>query len=300
MVLNRVILGAQPHNRHTTNRPVSNLAGMAELLLFQGYTALFIPEEIGYLFSMGKNSYNPFAQIDKRRFPKNERARQAKKRRLELAERASPEDPEDAEFDPADEEMLFQKAMAGVQPVGKSKGRDVAPETSAQSRGEVSPPSEQDGAELLMDLISGKVEFDLEHSDEYIQGRVKGLDSKHMVKLKAGGYSPEAHLDLHGMNSMQAWNGLTAFLKEHYLKGSRCVLLIPGRGKNSPEGYGVLREKIQEWLTRDPFKRALLAFCTAQPRHGGAGALYVLLRRKKKSQGKIVWDRMPSDPDCYD
>jgi DNA-nicking Smr family endonuclease len=84
-----------------------------------------------------------------------------------------------------------------------------------------------------------------------------------------------------------------------YTKGLRTVLLIPGRGRNSPEGFSVLREKVQHWLTRDPFKRVVLAFCTAQPRDGGAGAIYVMLRKLKKSHGKIQWDRTPSDPDLF-
>jgi DNA-nicking Smr family endonuclease len=55
---------------------------------------------------------------------------------------------------------------------------------------------------------------------------------------------------------------------------------------------GILRQGVQSWLTRDPVKRIVLAFCTAQPRHGGAGALYVLLRKHKKGQGKIFWDKL--------
>jgi len=55
----------------------------------------------------------------------------------------------------------------------------------------------------------------------------------------------------------------------------------------------VLRERLQAWLTRDPFKRIVLAFCTALPKHGGAGALYVLLRKRKKD-GKINWERWAS------
>ena len=46
-------------------------------------------------------------------------------------------------------------------------------------------------------------------------------------------------------------------------------------------------------------KRVVLAFCTALPKHGGAGALYVLLRQYRKTQGKILWDRLPPDADLY-
>ena len=62
----------------------------------------------------------------------------------------------------------------------------------------------------------------------------------------------------------------------------------------------MLRFRVQQWLTQDPFKRVVLAFCTAKQEDGGAGAFYVLIRRRKKSYGKIRWDVMPSDPDLYE
>jgi DNA-nicking Smr family endonuclease len=52
----------------------------------------------------------------------------------------------------------------------------------------------------------------------------------------------------------------------------------------------VLKEELKTWLTRDPLKRVVLAFVTALPRHGGAGALYVLLRKYKKIKGKVRWE----------
>lgn len=54
---------------------------------------------------------------------------------------------------------------------------------------------------------------------------------------------------------------------------------------------GVLREKLQSWLTQDPFKRVVLAFCTAQSHDGGPGSVYVLLRKYRK-KGRIYWERM--------
>ena len=112
-----------------------------------------------------------------------------------------------------------------------------------------------------------------------------------------GSLSPEAHLDLHGHNALQARDAVIAFIKSNYLSGRRCLLLIPGRGANSPGGLPVLKEEIKSWLTRDPLKRVVLAFCTAQPRHGGAGALYVRLRARKKSGGKIRWETHMDDVD---
>ena len=193
---------------------------------------------------------------------------------------------------PADEDNLFSKAMSGVRTLA-GKGREVPPETAPR---EAAAPAV---GHPLQDFMDGAVEFALEFTDEYLEGHVVGLDALTVGKLRAGQYSPEGHLDLHGMNALQAYEAMIGFMRAAYHKGMRTVLVIPGRGRNSPDGMGVLREKVQAWLTHDPFKRVVLAFCTAQPAHGGAGALYVLLRKYKKSRGKIQWDRTPTDADLF-
>lgn len=190
----------------------------------------------------------------------------------------------------SEDAALFAAAVDGAAPV-RAKGRDLAPPPVAL------PPRPHKPERSLEDLIAGKVEFALEYSDEFIEGHIMGLDPLVLSKLRAGQYSPEGHLDLHGQNMEQAYVSLSRFIKAAYQDGKRQILLITGRGKNSPGGDAVLRERVQSWLTRDPFKRVTLAFCTAQPRDGGAGALYLLLRKRKKNQGKIIWDRVPSAED---
>ncbi len=184
----------------------------------------------------------------------------------------------------------FFKAMKEVEPLA-GKGRDIAPEVQPSALA-------AQGHEAFASMMEKKLEFALALKGEYIEGHVVGLDELTMNNLRAGIYSPEAHLDLHGLNAEQAYQALTGFFKSSWYKGMRTLLLIPGRGKNSPNGVSVLREKVQLWLTQDPFKRVVLAFCTAQPVDGGPGTVYVLLRKYKK-KGKICWERMPSDPDLY-
>ena len=184
------------------------------------------------------------------------------------------------------EDDAFAAAMMGVEGLG-GKGREITPE----KKKEATRAAQEDPAKALQDIIDGEVEFLLEYTDEFIQGHVNGLDPLTLGKMRAGQFSPEGHLDMHGMVAEEAYEALVSFLRASYNKGKRTVLLIPGRGKNSPEGYAVLRERVQDWLTHDPFKRVVLAFCTAQPKDGGAGALYVLLRKYKKNRGKIQWQR---------
>ena len=193
-----------------------------------------------------------------------------------------------------DDLELFLQAVQDVKPLGgKGQGRQVAPENPPESP--QTPPDQDSRAQkYLQDLVHGKVEFDIEMTSEYIIGHVRGFNSRMLNRLKTGEYSTQAHLDMHGMTTEQAHYQLICFMREQYLNGKRCILLIPGRGKNSPQGLGVLRQEVQRWLTQEPLKRVVLALSTAQPKHGGAGALYVLLRKFKKAYGKIFWDRILS------
>ncbi len=205
---------------------------------------------------------------------------------------AKPKTPEPQTQEP-DEDAdleLFQSAMHGVKQMGGDSGRQVAPK-AAPAPVQADLADDEDGA-YLQRFLRGEVEFELEYTDEFMYGYVRGLDIKTFQQLKAGSLSVAAHLDLHGMTLAQAQESLLFFIRESYLQGHRCVLVVTGRGINSPGGQSVLRREAETWLTRDPLKRVVLAFCTAQPKDGGAGALYVLLRKQKKTQGKIAWDTM--------
>lgn len=193
---------------------------------------------------------------------------------------------------PQSEELAFASAMQDVKPLA-GKGRAVAPEVVPPPM----PPVPSEETNPLQDFMDGKLEFTLASTDEYVEGHILGLDLITVGKLQAGQYSPESHLDLHGLNAAQAFQSLVGFIKGAYLKGQRTVLVVPGRGRNSPQGMPVLRSKVQHWLTQEPFRRVVLAFCTARPADGGAGALYVLLRKLRKDRGKVHWDRKPADPD---
>lgn len=182
----------------------------------------------------------------------------------------------------------FTAAVRGVRPL-KGKGRDIVPRPEPAHA--VSSPEDS-----FQDLLEKSLEFSLFFSEAYIEGHVVGLDPLILQKLRAGRFKPEAHLDLHGFNARQAFGALFGFIRGNWYKGMRSVLVIPGKGRNSPDGVGVLRERVQSWLTQEPFKRVVLAFCTANSADGGAGSLYVLLRKYKK-KGKVFWERAPIDLD---
>ena len=192
----------------------------------------------------------------------------------------------------ADDSRDFFSAIKGTVPLN-GRGRDVPVEPE--------PPlvPVTDPRHPLQDFMEGKVEFSVASTAEYAEGHVVGLDLMIVSQLQSRQFSPEAHIDLHGLNCEQAFQNLVGFFRNAYYKGARTVLIVTGRGLNSLNGVHVLRSRVQQWLTQDPFKRVVLAFCTAKQEDGGAGAFYVLIRRRKKSYGKIRWDVMPSDPDLY-
>ena len=108
--------------------------------------------------------------------------------------------------------------------------------------------------------------------------RVAGIDRANAERLKRGRRPIEARLDLHGMTQAEAHAALSRFIAGSRAAGRRCVLVITGHGRISG---GVLKQSVPRWLHEPSMRRQLLAIAPAQPQHGGAGALYLLLRRSK-------------------
>jgi len=200
---------------------------------------------------------------------------------------------DDEEIDEVADEEVFMAAMQGVKEMDGSGGRQVTPKTETTPKSSAIDP-EEDARKDLKRLLRGDVEFELEYTEDFMYGYVRGLDIKTFQQLKSGSLDTGSHLDLHGMTTDQAQESLLFFIRESYFQDHRCVLVVTGRGKNSPGGQSILRRETETWLTRDPLKQVVLAFCTAQPKDGGAGAIYILLRKQKKMQGKINWDDMPN------
>jgi DNA-nicking Smr family endonuclease len=182
---------------------------------------------------------------------------------------------------PVPEDRLFEEEMASVAPLAPDpRGRLGAPPPPPGVR----PPRvrQSDEAEAyaqLADLVDGVGPFDIADSDEYIEGTAPGIDKRLLKKLRRGDYALQGHLDLHGMTSDEARGEVERFIDQALAEGKRCLLIIHGRGLNSKDNIPVLKERLKVWLTRGRIGRQLLAFTTARPTDGGAGAVYLLLRR---------------------
>ena len=91
----------------------------------------------------------------------------------------------------------------------------------------------------------------------------------------------DAKLDLHGHTQATGRTALAGFLQAHRAAGRRCVLVVTGKGLKDDWSVGALRQALPGWLNAPDLRRLILAFCHAQPQHGGSGAVYILLRRER-------------------
>jgi DNA-nicking Smr family endonuclease len=120
--------------------------------------------------------------------------------------------------------------------------------------------------------------------------RTPGLDRRTSERLKRGQLPIEARLDLHGMTQDEARRSLDGFVSRAYDHGLRAVLIITGKGLKPRQREeapwdpvtGVLKTQTPRWLNEAPNRARVLAFTAAQPRDGGSGALYVLIRRRRE------------------
>jgi DNA-nicking Smr family endonuclease len=110
--------------------------------------------------------------------------------------------------------------------------------------------------------------------------RFGDIDRANSERLKRGLHKIEATLDLHGMTQAEAHRALAAFVVASREAGRRCVLVVTGRGLG-PSGPGILKRSLPRWLEEPDLRAHILALAPAQPRHGGAGASYLLLRRSR-------------------
>lgn len=102
-----------------------------------------------------------------------------------------------------------------------------------------------------------------------------GVDRRELRKLKRGDYTPGDRLDLHGETAAAAVASVKRFVdasRRHH----RCIAIVHGRGLHSAGNVAILKSRVRECLRHHP---AVLAYADAPPADGGAGAVYVLLRK---------------------
>ena len=175
---------------------------------------------------------------------------------------------------------LWASATAGIERL--APGPDRVEPTAPSRAPEPFWHPDLDALKALEAIVSGEAPLDLSDSDEFIEGSVPGFDRAILRRLRRGEFAVQGHIDLHGMTRDEAKRSVDEFLKKARASGKRCVLLVHGRGIHSKDQVPILKEALRSWLATARFGRHVLAFATARPTDGGAGAIYVLLRRAGK------------------
>lgn len=158
-----------------------------------------------------------------------------------------------------DDDELFLEAMSGVDAL-PDRQRVPAGAPAAPGRAASRPPPI---------AVEGRV------------GRSKGVNDRQLADLAAGRIAVERRIDLHGLRADPARHAIERDLARAAADRLKCVLVVHGKGTHSG-GAAVLGDLAVEVMRRPPSARHVLAFCPAQPRDGGEGALYVLVRRARK------------------
>ncbi len=176
------------------------------------------------------------------------------------------------------EQQMFTRAVGRVTPL-----RDT---NLAQWNGAVPEPLPLqlwlDEERALLESISD--DFDVStllDTDDQLSFRRPGIGVEITQRLRAGHWSIQRQLDLHGLRIDEAREALGQFIRTTHKTGLRCVRVVHGNGLGSPGRTPVLKGRVQRWLVQ---KNEVLAFVQARAAEGGAGALVVLLQPRGQSR----------------
>ena len=177
-----------------------------------------------------------------------------------------------AQREAAAERQLFSRSIGPVTPLRTRNLMDSAPAPT--------PPLPLqhwlDEERVLRESISD--DFDVStllDTDDQLSFRRPGIGTEITHRLRAGHWSIQSQLDLHGLRTDEAREALGQFIRHAHKIGLRCVRVVHGKGLGSPGKAPVLKSRVQRWLVQ---KKEVLAFVQARPMDGGAGALLVLLQ----------------------
>lgn len=184
----------------------------------------------------------------------------------------------------ADEAALWRRVMASVRPVHPPKPAKPAALSEAVSPVIVAPtptpsakPSAQPGPRPAAAVRA---------KPQPKPGTT--LDGSWDRKLATGTVAPDSSIDLHGHTLHSAHSVLDAGLDRAIARGDRILLLITGKPprpeSERPHARGRIREAVGDWLAASRHAANIASVRAAHPRHGGAGALYIVLRRSRSER----------------
>ena len=181
-----------------------------------------------------------------------------------------------------DDMDLFLLAMAGVEKLGSKPGKP-SPERSDAPVKAVVRKIEEGEQRLFLEAING-LKLDVTFHDELPAEPVpaKPGSGSRMKQLRRGTIRIDYELDLHGLTKDEALDALHAFVKGAFRRGQQAVLVITGRGNNSPD-EPVLKSAVDRWL-REEGKEMVVEYFPAPRQLGGEGAIVIFLRQVQETR----------------
>jgi DNA-nicking Smr family endonuclease len=183
--------------------------------------------------------------------------------------------------DPDEENLLFFREMAGVKRIRQVRSR-LKPEGESKGTGKTAERAtlEVEDSHLFLDTLAGMkldVRFadELPEREEHLRPRL----SSRMRQLRRGTIRLDLELDLHGLTRDEALDFLASFITAAVRRGQQAVLVITGKGNNSPDGP-VLLSVVSDWL-REEGRAMVSEFCPAPSALGGDGAFVVFLKTRE-------------------
>lgn len=173
----------------------------------------------------------------------------------------------------SDDSDLFLRYVEGVERLHDS----APPKRDHSKRKESTVAPQDDERQLFLSSLAG---MDVTFRDEFPDVEpLKPLAINRMRQLKNGSIRLDLELDLHGLTRDEALNSLSRFITGAYNRGQKAVLVITGKGNNSP-AEPVLQGAVASWL-REAGKSQVAEFAPAPRTMGGNGAFVVFLKEKK-------------------
>ncbi|HEY3308840.1 MAG TPA: Smr/MutS family protein [Desulfuromonadaceae bacterium] len=179
-----------------------------------------------------------------------------------------------------DDSYVFQQAMGGVRPLVKPEPRPTSPAQKtkpAQIRRQAAVDLANQAEVDAFAQAIGQLKLDVNFADKFPEDdEIKPLGGNRLRQLKKGIIRVDRQLDLHGLTREEALSALTRFIRNARVHGEKAVLVITGKGINSP-GEPVLQQAVAAWL-REAGKELVAEFDSAPREMGGSGALVVFLK----------------------
>jgi DNA-nicking Smr family endonuclease len=175
-----------------------------------------------------------------------------------------------------EEAALWQRVAFSVRPVAARASRVEEARHLREGHGRLLPREKDTGLCGIGAIAGG-----------HPKPSANTLDGGWDRKIGTGRVVPERTIDLHGHSLASAHHRLDRGLADAIRDGVRVILLVTGRAPRNGGSRidlpmrGIIRESIGDWLAASRHKSAIAAIRNAHPRHGGAGALYLILRRAR-------------------